>query len=135
VTILGFAWLASRGTQTAIDGLDRIALAGVIGAEYLGVGLGTAAFIAFIARATNPAFTATQFALFTSLAAVPRTFINATAGALVESLGWVNFFLLCFVLAAPGMLLLYRVAPWNEIIASPNACPPPPGSCRQGWRR
>ncbi|HRF72216.1 MAG TPA: AmpG family muropeptide MFS transporter [Accumulibacter sp.] len=120
VTILGFAWLASRGTQTAIDGLDRIALAGVIGAEYLGVGLGTAAFIAFIARATNPAFTATQFALFTSLAAVPRTFINATAGALVESLGWVNFFLLCFVLAAPGMLLLYRVAPWNEIIASPK---------------
>ncbi|HCZ14268.1 MAG TPA: AmpG family muropeptide MFS transporter [Candidatus Accumulibacter sp.] len=120
VTILGFAWLASRGVQPAIDLLDRVALAGVIGAEYLGVGLGTAAFIAFIARATNPAFTATQFALFTSLAAVPRTFINATAGALVESLGWVNFFLLCFVLAAPGMLLLYRVAPWNEIIASPK---------------
>jgi hypothetical protein len=72
--------------------LDRVALAAVIAAEYLGVGLGTAAFVAFIARATNPAFTATQFALFTSLAAVPRTFINATAGALVESMGWVSFF-------------------------------------------
>ncbi|WP_291994338.1 AmpG family muropeptide MFS transporter [Candidatus Accumulibacter sp. ACC003] len=119
-TILGFAWLASRGVQPLIDIGDRLALAGVIGAEYLGVGLGTAAFIAFIARATNPAFTATQFALFTSLAAVPRTFINATAGALVESLGWVNFFFLCFVLAAPGMLLLFRVAPWNETPTSPR---------------
>ncbi|MCP5248164.1 MAG: AmpG family muropeptide MFS transporter [Candidatus Accumulibacter sp.] len=120
-TILGFAWLASRGVQPSIDVVDRLALAGVIGAEYLGVGLGTAAFTAFIARATNPAFTATQFALFTSLAAVPRTFVNATAGALVESLGWVHFFFLCFMLAAPGMLLLFRVAPWNDTPASPKS--------------
>jgi len=119
-TILGFAWLAWRGVQTNIDGIDRLALASVIAAEYLGVGLGTAAFTAFIARATNPAFTATQFALFTSLAAVPRTFINATAGALVESLGWVGFFFLCFGLALPGMLLLLKVAPWNETTASPR---------------
>ncbi len=121
VTILGFAWLAWRGVQPAIDSLDRAALAGVIAAEYLGVGLGTAAFTAFIARATNPAFTATQFALFTSLAAVPRTFINASAGALVEAMGWVSFFVLCFVLAAPGMLLLVKVAPWNETARSPTA--------------
>jgi PAT family beta-lactamase induction signal transducer AmpG len=119
VTILGFAWLAWRGVQAPVDALDRAALATVIAAECLGVGLGTAAFVAFIARATNPAFTATQFALFTSLAAVPRTFINATAGALVESLGWVSFFILCFLLAAPGMLLLLKVAPWNEIRPSP----------------
>ena len=119
-TILGFAWLAWRGVQPSIEAIDRVALASVIAAEYLGVGLGTAAFIAFIARATNPAFTATQFALFTSLAAVPRTFINATAGALVESLGWVSFFFLCFGLAVPGMLLLFKVAPWNETPASPT---------------
>jgi PAT family beta-lactamase induction signal transducer AmpG len=119
-TILGFAWLAWRGVQPSIDGIDRLALASVIAAEYLGVGLGTAAFTAFIARATNPAFTATQFALFTSLAAVPRTFVNATAGALVESLGWVGFFFLCFGLALPGMLLLLKVAPWNETTASPK---------------
>ncbi|HMW54569.1 MAG TPA: AmpG family muropeptide MFS transporter [Accumulibacter sp.] len=120
VTILGFAWLAWRGVQAPVDTLDRAALAAVIAAECLGVGLGTAAFVAFIARATNPAFTATQFALFTSLAAVPRTFINATAGALVESLGWVSFFILCFLLAAPGMLLLLKVAPWNELHPSPR---------------
>jgi PAT family beta-lactamase induction signal transducer AmpG len=45
---------------------------------------------------------------------VPRTFINASAGWLVEGLGWFSFFLLCTVLAVPGMLLLSRVAPWTE---------------------
>lgn len=113
VSILGFAWLAWLGPQSSI-GLDqRLALAVVIGVEALGVGLGTAAFVAFIARATHPAYTATQFALFTSLAAVPRTFINASAGWLVETLGWFDFFLLCTVLAFPGMILLSRVAPWT----------------------
>ncbi len=114
ITILGFAWLAWRGVTSPVGLGDRVALATVIGAECLGVGLGTAAFVAFIARATHPAFTATQFALFTSLAAVPRTFINASAGALVQAMGWVNFFVFCFVLALPGMLLLLKVAPWNE---------------------
>ena len=85
----------------------------VIGIEALGVGLGTAAFVAFIARETHPAYTATQMALFTSLAAVPRTFVNASAGWLVESLGWLNFFWLCLLLAIPGMLLLFKVAPWH----------------------
>jgi PAT family beta-lactamase induction signal transducer AmpG len=113
VTILGFAWLASLGPQTEITRDDRLALAAVIAAEYLGVGLGTAAFTAFIARATHPAYTATQFALFTSLAAVPRTFINSGAGVLVNDLGWFGFFLLCTALAVPGMLLLFKVAPWH----------------------
>lgn len=114
VSILGFAWLAWQGPQALIGVEQRLALAGVIGLEALGVGLGTAAFVAFIARSTHPAYTATQFALFTSLAAVPRTFINASAGWLVEGLGWFSFFLLCTVLAVPGMLLLSRVAPWHE---------------------
>ena len=67
----------------------------------------------YIARATNPRFTATQFALFTSLSAVPRTVINATTGWIVAQTGWFNFFLICTLLAAPGMALLLRVAPWN----------------------
>ncbi len=106
LAILGFAWLATAGH-------DALGLAAVIGLEALGVGLGTAAFVAFIARTTNPIYTATQFALFTSLAAVPRTFANAFTGYLVDGLGWKHFFVLCFVLAIPGMLLLYKVAPWN----------------------
>ena len=86
----------------------------VIGIEALGVGLGTTAFVAFIAHTTHPLYTATQFALFTSLAAVPRTFANAATGYLVEWFGWMTFFLFCFVIAIPGMLLLLKVAPWND---------------------
>ncbi|MDK9726538.1 MAG: AmpG family muropeptide MFS transporter [Sterolibacteriaceae bacterium MAG5] len=113
IAILGFAWLAWLGPRPEIDAAARLQLALVIGVEALGVGLGTAAFVAFIARASHPAYTATQIALFTSLMAVPRTFINATAGWLVGELGWTVFFLFCFILALPGMLLLLRVAPWR----------------------
>ncbi len=112
-SIFGFAWLAAQGPQS-VDATRLSSLAGVIGFEALGVGLGTAAFVAFIARSTNPLYTATQFALFTSLAAVPRTFANAATGWLVEQFGWFGFFMLCSALAVPGMLLLVRVAPWHE---------------------
>ncbi len=108
VVILGFAWLASVGASKAV-------LAVVIGAEAFGVGLGTAAFTAYIARTTDPRYTATQFALFTSLASVPRTFVNATTGYVVAYTGWFNFFLICTLFALPGLLLLPRVAPWNEV--------------------
>ncbi len=123
VSIFGFAWLASLGPQTGIDGAALARLAVVIGFEALGVGLGTAAFVAFIARATHPLYTATQFALFSSLAAVPRTFVNAATGWLVEWMGWTSFFLLCVVLALPGMALLFKVAPWranHNVPASAN---------------
>jgi len=107
VSILGFAWLAWANRP------DKLLLAGVIAFEALGVGLGTAAFVAYIARATDPRYTATQYALFTSLAAVPRTVVNASTGWIVEQTGWFSFFLLCTLLALPGMALLLRVAPWN----------------------
>lgn len=113
VSIFGFAWLAWLGPQVNIDAAALARLALVIGFEALGVGLGTAAFVAFIARTTHPLYTATQYALFSSLAAVPRTFINATTGWLVEWMGWMSFFLICVVLALPGMALLVKVAPWR----------------------
>ena len=114
VSILGFAWLSLNGPYPQIDAGHLAMLAVVIGFEALGVGLGTAAFTAYIARTTHPAYTATQFALFTSLAAVPRTLINATTGYIVDYTGWFNFFLLCTLLALPGMVLLLKVAPWND---------------------
>lgn len=107
ISILGFAVLTQFPQE-------KIALGLAISFEAVGVGLGTVAFVAFIARTTNPAYTATQFALFTSLAALPRTVINSFAGVLVEQLGWLNFYWLCMLLAVPGMLLLFKVAPWNE---------------------
>jgi PAT family beta-lactamase induction signal transducer AmpG len=113
VSIFGFAWLAWLGPQTEIGAAQLTSLALVIGFEALGVGLGSAAFVAYIAKNTHPLYTATQFALFTSLAAVPRTVVNASTGWLVEQLGWFDFFLLCAVLGVPGMLLLFKVAPWS----------------------
>jgi PAT family beta-lactamase induction signal transducer AmpG len=106
VSILGFALLAATGAVTWL-------LAAVIGFEYLGVGMGTAAFTAFIARETSRRFAATQLALFTALTALPRTFANASTGIIVDSVGWVTFFLMCTAIALPGMLLLLWVAPWH----------------------
>jgi PAT family beta-lactamase induction signal transducer AmpG len=106
VAILGFAWLAHAGA-------DLVLLALVIGFEAFGVGLGTAAFVSYIATTTDPRYTATQYALFTSLAAVPRTFVNSGVGYIVAETGWFLFFILCFVLALPGMLMLPKIAPWN----------------------
>jgi len=107
VTILGYAWLS-------VVGHDPAALFAVVSAEYLGVGLGTVALTAYIARETSRAFTATQFALFTSFIAVPRTFANASTGFLIEWMGYTSFFLLCTAVAVPGMLMLFKVAPWNK---------------------
>ena len=106
-SILGFALLS-------IVGANPWMLAAAMAFEYLGVGLGTVALTAFIAKSTHVAFAATQFALFTALASVPRVLASATTGLIVEQTGWTNFFLLCTALAVPGMLLLLKVAPWNE---------------------
>jgi PAT family beta-lactamase induction signal transducer AmpG len=106
VSILGFAALSVFTNPWM--------LAFAMAFEYLGVGLGTAALTAFIAKSTNVAFAATQFALFTALISVPRVFASATTGLIVEQTGWTNFFYLCTALAIPGMLLLLKVAPWNE---------------------
>lgn len=106
ISILGFALMARVG-----EGLWLLAL--VIGFEYLGVGLGTAAFLAFIARTTSRAHVATQFALLSALTAVPRTFANASTGYIVEWIGWELFFYGCALVAIPGMLLLFKVAPWH----------------------
>ena len=84
--------------------------------EYLGVGLGTAAFVAFTARATDKRYTATQYALLTSLAGLPRTVSSALTGFMIEAIGYVSFFLLCTMIALPGMILLLWVAPWNAPI-------------------
>lgn len=106
-SIFGFAVLSQMGANPWMLGI-------VVAFEYLGVGLGSAALIAFMARSTNPAFAATQLALFTALASVPRVFANAVTGVIVEQVGWTSFFLLCAVCAVPGMLLLFKVAPWTE---------------------
>ena len=112
VATLGFVVLAQSGP-------DLWVLSWVIGFEAITAGLGTAAFTAYLALETNPRFTATQFALFTSLSAVPRTFINALTGYIVEFTGWTNFFIICVILALPGLMLLPKIAPWRQEKKSP----------------
>jgi PAT family beta-lactamase induction signal transducer AmpG len=106
LSIFGYAVLAEAGAVLWL-------LAAVIAFEYLGVGLGTAAFVAFIARESSRQFAATQFALFSALTAVPRTFANASTGFIVEAIGWTEFFLICALIAVPGMVMLWWVAPWH----------------------
>ena len=106
LAILGFAVLAKIGLSVWMLGV-------VMALDTFAIGLGTAAFTAYIATTTDPRYTATQYALFSSLAAVPRTFFNAMTGYIVLQTGWFGFFLVCFVLAIPGMLLLPKIAPWS----------------------
>lgn len=76
-------------------------------------GLGTAAFFAFLMSICNKQFSATQYALLTSLMALSRDILVAPAGAIVEKVGWSNFFLITIAAALPGLLLLPVFAPWN----------------------
>jgi len=89
------------------------ALSIVIAFENLSGGMGTAAFAAFMASITDKRFTATQYALLSSLMGVPRVFASAPTGLLAKYLGWENFFLICTFIAVPGLLILLKFAPWS----------------------
>ena len=103
----GFALLARIGDHVS-------ALASVIAFENLSSGLGTTAFVAFMASITDKKFTATQYALLSSLMALPRSIASAPTGFLAKFMGWESFFILCTLIAIPGMLLLIKFAPWHS---------------------
>ena len=122
-SILGFAVLNEVGPNVMV-------LSAVIVFEYLGVGLGSAALMGFIASKTSKNFTGTQLALLTSIFAIPKSFSGILAGIIIEGVkpgdgiffrllgtmdgfGYTTFFLICTVLAVPGMFLLFWMAPWN----------------------
>ena len=100
------------------------ALSGVIAFENLSSGMGTAAYMAFMASITNKRFTATQYALLTSLMGVPRVLASAPTGFLAKNLGWESFFIACTLIAAPGMLLLLKFSPGIQ-----NRWQKPNGEC------
>ncbi len=106
ISTAGFAFLA-------VWPKDLILLSGVIGFENLCAGLGTVAYMTFMASLTNKKFTATQYALLSSLMGVPRVVFSSFTGLMVESMGYPQFFIFCTLIAIPGMLLLIKFAPWN----------------------
>ncbi len=96
----GFALLAMMGYSLA-------GLTGVIAFENLTAGMGTAAFVAFMASLTNRRFTATQYALLSSFMGIPRVLVAAPTGYMAEAMGWVGFFSFCALIALPGLALLW----------------------------
>lgn len=98
----GFALLAVVGPSLA-------ALSAVIAFENLSGGMGTSAFAAYMASITDKRFTATQYALLTSLMGIPRVLASAPTGFLATQMGWRDFFILCTLIALPGLLLLLRI--------------------------
>ena len=90
-------------------GHNLAALALTIGVENLTGGMGSAAFVAYLSGLCNVEFTATQYALLSSLAAVGRTTLSASGGALADALGWIPFFVLATAACLPGLILLLSI--------------------------
>ncbi len=107
ISTAGFALLARTGHSIPL-------LSGVIAFENLSSGMGTAAYVAFMASITNKKFTATQYALLSSLMGIPRVLASAPTGFFAKNLGWGSFFITCTLIAIPGMLILFKFAPWGS---------------------
>ena len=97
-------------TALALIGNSLVALAVAIMLEQLTSGMGTSAYVAYMASLTNKRFTATQYALLSSCMGIPRVIIAAPAGWVAEQTGWPLFFVGCALAAVPGLLLLPLVS-------------------------
>ncbi|TCV88185.1 AmpG family muropeptide MFS transporter [Sulfurirhabdus autotrophica] len=100
----GFVLLAHIGHEVA-------AMAAVVAFENFTGGMGTAAFVGFMGALTDKRFTATQYALLSSLMGVPRVIASAPTGLMAEMMGWSGFFIFCTLIALPGLWILNRFAP------------------------
>lgn len=90
----------------ALTGKHMLVACAAVFVENICAGMGTAAFIALIMSLCNPNYTATQFALLSSLSAVGRIYVGPVAGYLVQAAGWVGLYLFSAVIAIPGLILL-----------------------------
>jgi len=107
LSTFGFVLLAHLGPHLT-------GLATVVAVENFTGGLGTAAFVGFMGAMTDKRFTATQYALLSSLMGVPRVILSAPTGWMAENMGWTLFFLTCTLMALPGLWLLRRFKGWTE---------------------
>ncbi len=141
VSNLGFWWLAVNGKNTLPGltlppfdwGFVKLAqatpvdggLLAVVAFENVSGGMGTAAFLAFLMSLCNRRFTATQFALLSAFASVGRVWVGPLAGVLAESIGWPTFFIISTVLAAPALVMLWRMRDSVRALEAPEE---PPGA-------
>ena len=114
--IFGFLQIFSNLGYVLIarTGVDRPLMYGATAFESLTSGLGTAAFAVLLLRLTQKRFSATQYALFSSLFGLPRIVSGPISGFTVDAIGWEAFFWLSMVAGVPGMALLQRFAPLGE---------------------
>jgi MFS transporter, PAT family, beta-lactamase induction signal transducer AmpG len=112
VVVQGLSNLTYYGLSLAEKSHALMVTAVVI--ENFGLGLVTAAMTAFLMAMCNKRFTATQFALLSSLMAASRDILVAPAGKIAEGLGWPSFFLITVTMAIPPLLLLPFIAPWSR---------------------
>jgi PAT family beta-lactamase induction signal transducer AmpG len=107
LSTLGFALLA----QLTVSPVN---LSAVVGFENLTGAMGTVAYASYMMSLCNRSFSATQYALLSSIMAVPRTLFGGSSGAVQLALGWEWFFIVSTAAAIPGLLLLMRVQPWGS---------------------
>jgi PAT family beta-lactamase induction signal transducer AmpG len=98
----------------SLSGKNHAFMVGAVITENFGLGLVTGAMTAYLMSMCNKRFTATQFALLSSLMAASRDILVAPGGKIAESLGWPGFFLLTVAMAIPPLLLLPFIAPWSR---------------------
>jgi PAT family beta-lactamase induction signal transducer AmpG len=101
-TNLLFVWLA-------VSEPDLVTLAVVISADNLSGGFAASAFIAYLSSLTNTSYTATQYALFSSLMTLPAKFIGGFAGVVVDTSGYASFFLYAGLLGLPAIFLVLHL--------------------------
>ena len=121
VSTLAFSALASVGHHYYV-------LVATVAFENLTSGMGASAFIAFMASLCNKRFTATQYALLSSLMGIPRVIVASPTGYLAEWMGWVHFFIFCALAAIPGLIFLFRFNAWQEGSSSRSKMPVTPGN-------
>ncbi len=114
--VVGISQALSNASYLGLSliGKNETALLGVISIENLCAGMVASVFVAYLMSLCNPKFSATQFALLSSLMAAGNDILSAPAGELVKVLGWPSFFASTIAFSIPGMLLLFLVAPWSE---------------------
>jgi len=117
VTTLAYAVLAQTGRNMGV-----LAMATTV--TSLAWGMGSVAQTAYMASLTNKRFSATQFALLSSLMGVPRVIASAPTGYLAHQLGWIGFFVFCTVIAVPGLFLLGQLTARGPKFMEP--APPKP---------
>lgn len=110
--VFGFLQIVSNFGYVliAMVGVHRPLMYAAMGFESLTTGMGTGAFSVLLLRMTMKQFSATQYALFSSLFALPRILAGPVTGVMVDAIGWRDFFLFTILIGIPGLLMLQRFA-------------------------